>query len=83
MEKAGKYEVVRKIGIGGFGIVYEGFDPFIKRRVAIKACTTEDDEIRPRFYSEAEIAGNLQHRNITTVHDFGVRTACRTWSRST
>ncbi len=72
MQKAGKYEIVRKIGAGGFGVVYEGRDPFIKRRVAIKACTTEDEEIRQRFYREAEIAGNLQHKNIVTIHDFGI-----------
>jgi serine/threonine-protein kinase len=72
MQKAGKYEIVRKIGAGGFGVVYEGRDPFIKRRVAIKTCTTEDEEIRQRFYREAEIAGNLQHKNIVTIHDFGI-----------
>jgi serine/threonine-protein kinase len=72
MQRAGKYEIVRKIGAGGFGVVYEGRDPFIKRRVAIKACTTEDEEIRQRFYREAEIAGNLQHKNIVTIHDFGI-----------
>ena len=72
MQKAGKYEIVRRIGAGGFGVVYEGRDPFIKRRVAIKACTTEDDEIRQRFYREVEIAGNLQHKNIVTIHDFGI-----------
>jgi hypothetical protein len=71
MQKAGKYEIVRKIGAGGFGVVYEGRDPFIKRRVAIKTLTSEDDELRQRFFREAEIAGNLQHKNIVTIHDFG------------
>ncbi len=50
MQKIGKYEVIRKIGQGGFGVVYEGRDPFIKRRVAIKTCSTEDEEIRKRFF---------------------------------
>ena len=72
MEKAGKYEILRKIGSGGFGVVYEGRDPFIKRRVAIKTCTSEDEDIRQRFFREAEIAGNLQHKNIVTIHDFGL-----------
>src|SRR5262245_29771718 len=72
LEKIGKYEVVRKIGQGGFGVVYEGRDPFIKRRVAIKTCSTEDEEIRKRFFREAEIAGNLQHRHVVTVFDLGV-----------
>jgi serine/threonine protein kinase len=73
MQKIGKYEVVRKIGQGGFGVVFEGRDPFIKRRVAIKTCSTEDEEIRKRFFREAEIAGNLQHRHVVTVFDLGVQ----------
>jgi tetratricopeptide (TPR) repeat protein len=73
MEKIGKYEIITTIGVGGFGVVYEGRDPFIKRRVAIKTCGSEQGEIRERFFREAEIAGNLHHRNITTVHDFGIQ----------
>jgi serine/threonine-protein kinase len=70
MQKAGKYEILRKIGTGGFGVVYEGRDPFIKRRVAIKTCTSEDEEMRQRFFREAEIAGNLEQKNIVTIFDF-------------
>jgi serine/threonine protein kinase len=73
MEAIGKYTIVRQIGFGGFGVVYEGVDPFLKRRVAIKTCTTDEEEIRDRFFREAEIAGNLQHRHIVTVHDFGIQ----------
>jgi serine/threonine protein kinase len=73
MQKIGKYEVVRKIGQGGFGVVFEGRDPFIKRRVAIKTCSAEDEEMRKRFFREAEIAGNLQHRHVVTVFDLGVQ----------
>ena len=72
MEKIGKYDIVRQIGEGGFGVVYEGVDPFLKRRVAIKTCTSDAKELRERFFREAEIAGKLQHRHIVTVHDFGV-----------
>ena len=70
-EKFGKYEVVRKIGGGGFGAVYEARDPSIKRTVAIKTCLVSDPEVRTRFAQEAELAGSLQHRNLTTIHDFG------------
>ena len=72
MRQIGKYQVRERIGVGGFGEVFKGFDPYIKRLVAIKTCTSTSDEIRSRFFQEAEIAGNLHHRNITTVYDFGV-----------
>ena len=73
VDKLGKYTIVEKIGVGGFGEVYKGYDPFIKRYIAVKTCSTEDQEVRSRFFQEAEIAGNLHHRNITTVHDFGIQ----------
>ena len=73
MEQIGKYAIVGQIGTGGFGVVYEGRDPFLKRRVAIKTCTSEESDIRDRFFREAEIAGNLHHHNIVTVHDFGIQ----------
>ncbi len=68
----GKYEIAEKIGVGGFGTVYKGRDPFIKRLVAIKTCQSDDEEIKKRFFREAEFAGNLHHPNITTIYDFGV-----------
>jgi serine/threonine protein kinase len=73
MDRIGKYEVLDKIGSGGFAVVYKGYDPFIKRPVAIKVCYSRDPETRERFYREAEIAGLLVHRNITTVYDFGLQ----------
>lgn len=71
-EKIGKYQISEQIGVGGFGAVYRGKDPFIKRTVAIKTCQLNDEEIKNRFFREAELAGNLHHRNITTIFDFGV-----------
>jgi len=73
IEKLGKYEIVEKIGVGGFGTVYRGRDPFIKRTVAVKTCQSDDEEIKKRFFREAELSGNLHHRNITTIYDFGVQ----------
>ncbi|HXM78336.1 MAG TPA: serine/threonine-protein kinase [Thermoanaerobaculia bacterium] len=70
--KIGKYEISEQIGVGGFGAVYRGRDPFIKRTVAIKTCQLNDEEIKSRFFREAELAGNLHHRHITTIYDFGV-----------
>ena len=71
-EKIGKYEISEQIGVGGFGAVYKGKDPFIKRTVAVKTCQLNDPEIKSRFFREAELAGNLHHRNITTIYDFGI-----------
>jgi serine/threonine protein kinase len=71
-EKIGKYEISEQIGVGGFGAVYRARDPFIKRTVAVKTCALNDEEIRNRFFREAELAGNLHHRNITTIYDFGL-----------
>jgi serine/threonine protein kinase len=72
VEQLGKYEIHEKIGEGGFGVVYKGFDPFIKRFVAIKTCNSPDKKIRDRYFREAEIAGRLDHPNIVRIYDFGV-----------
>src|SRR5438105_11407640 len=72
LTQVGKYQIVEKIGVGGFGSVYKGRDPFIKRLVAIKTCQSDEEELKKRFFREAEFAGNLHHRHITTIYDFGV-----------
>ncbi len=46
LTQVGKYEIVAKIGVGGFGTVYKGRDPFITRAVAIKPCQCEEEEIK-------------------------------------
>jgi predicted Ser/Thr protein kinase len=71
LKKAGKYEILRRIGEGGFGVVYQGRDPFIKRQVAIKTCSSSNEETRRRFLREAEIGGGIEHPNITVIYDFG------------
>lgn len=71
MTSFGKYDVLGQIGEGGFGKVYRGWDPVLKRWVAIKTCSFEDSDLRERFVREAELAASLQHPNIVTVHDFG------------
>ena len=73
MERFGKYEVLREIGKGGFGVVYEARDPHLRRPVAIKTCLTDDPKSARRFNREAAIAASLQHRNITMVYDYGTK----------
>ena len=81
--KLGKYEVRREIGRGGMGVVYEGFDPAIERRVALKTLKTTDnspagasqtDSLLVRLKREAQAAGRLTHPNIVAVYDFGEET---------
>jgi hypothetical protein len=68
----GKYEIVEKIATGGFGTVYKAWDPMIRRAVALKTCEVPDANVRARVFREAQLAGSLQHPNITTVYEFGI-----------
>ncbi|RLE28177.1 MAG: hypothetical protein DRJ65_00465 [Acidobacteria bacterium] len=72
-QRIGKYEVIAQIAVGGFGVIFKAWDPFIKRPVAIKMCASHDEEVRQRFHQEAQFVGNLVHRNITMVFDFGMQ----------
>lgn len=66
-EKLPGYRLIRKIGEGGMGVVYEGFDTQQKRRVAIKVLPSKfakDNESRMRFLREAEATQRLRHPNI-------------------
>jgi eukaryotic-like serine/threonine-protein kinase len=72
MPNIGKYEIESRIGHGGMGDVYRAFDPTLRRRVAIKVLKVEGDtENLNRFRLEATSAGNLNHPNIVTIHDYG------------
>jgi hypothetical protein len=71
-KRVGKYEIAEQIGAGGFGTVYKAWDPFIQRWVALKTCSTTDAEVTQRFFREAQLAGALQHPNITLIYDFGI-----------
>ena len=77
LEALGKYEIRRTLGRGAASIVYEGWDPAIQRRVAIKAvqigdlADPETEELIGRFRREAQAAGRLVHPNIVTVYDYG------------
>lgn len=80
MEKPmlGRYQVEKELGKGAMGIVYLGKDPKINRIVAIKTMALaqefeegELDEVKTRFFREAETAGRLTHPNIVTIYDVG------------
>jgi serine/threonine protein kinase/Flp pilus assembly protein TadD len=69
---AGKYRIIREIGRGGMGVVYEAEDLRLKRPVALKFLPpglTADPESRERFIHEAQAASGLDHPNICTIHE--------------
>lgn len=75
----GRYEVLEKLGQGGMGAVYLGFDPYNNRRVALKVAIEgdfHDDELKRKyrklFFNEARIAGMLDHPNILSLYDAGI-----------
>ena len=84
-ERFGRYQVRRLVGRGAMGVVYEGWDPLIARRVAIKVIRippwmTEEDlaVYRARFFNEARAAGSLQHPSIVMIYDMGTDEKTRT-----
>ena len=73
-KRIGKYLVTGRIGRGGMGMVYRGWDEVLEREVAVKTLTLEgslDDESRRRFNIEAKAAARLQHPHIITVYELG------------
>jgi eukaryotic-like serine/threonine-protein kinase len=76
-DKLGKYEIRGVLGRGAMGVVYDGWDPAIGRRVAIKTvrlldhADPEAEEGLARFKREAQAAGRLTHPNIVGVYEYG------------
>ena len=70
----GPYRIVRLLGEGGMGAVYEAKQEPIGRRVALKtllATHIHDDEVTGRFFNEAKILSALEHPSIVQVSDYG------------
>jgi serine/threonine-protein kinase len=76
-KRIGKYPVIREIGHGAVGTVYEGFDPDTGEKIAIKVLRAEHlpdrraDSAGARFEREAQATRRLRHPNIVTVHEYG------------
>src|SRR5262245_15425410 len=73
----GKYSVSEVLGRGAMGVVYKGFDPHIRRTVALKTIRRDlidDDQaatLLARFRNEAQAAGQLSHPGIVGVYEWG------------
>lgn len=71
-ENIGRFEVTGRLGAGGMGVVYEGRDPRLNRRVALKLLpweTRDDGEGRMRFLREARTAAAVSHANIVVIYE--------------
>jgi serine/threonine-protein kinase len=77
LKTLGRYQIQGVLGKGAMGLVYDGLDPNLNRRVAIKTILTRklDAEaarlIGVRFEREVRAVARLNHRNIVQVYDFG------------
>jgi tRNA A-37 threonylcarbamoyl transferase component Bud32 len=75
----GKFRLVREVGKGGMGVVYEAMDTQLHRKVALKLMLTsphaDPQEIKldeERFIREARLSARLKHPNIVAVYEAGV-----------
>ena len=70
------YEIIKKLGRGGMGVVYQARQVSLNRMVALKIMLSSEhasDRELARFRTEAEIVARFQHPNIVQVHEFGVQ----------
>lgn len=73
-EEVGRYRVIRRIGSGGMGAVYEAEQRTPRRRVALKVLRTPlttEQSVR-RFEREARALGRLRHPGVAQIHDAGI-----------
>ncbi len=72
-ERIGRYRIIRRLGAGGMGVVYEAEQEHPRRRVALKVIRGgSQDEIRVRlFRREIEALARLDHPDIATIHESG------------
>jgi len=72
--KVGNYKLVRQLGVGGMGAVYEAVHELMGKKAAVKMLLPElsaNQEIVGRFFNEAKAATKIQHAGIVDVYDFG------------
>jgi serine/threonine protein kinase len=70
----GDFRIVREVGRGGMGVVFEAEQLSLKRKVALKVLrfgVTADEQVMQRFQREAETVAHLHHTNIVPIHAIG------------
>src|SRR5688572_24896161 len=67
----GRYKVIKKLGAGGMGAVYEAEDPELDRKVAIKLLHGTSDTASARLVREAKALAKLRHPNVVTIYEVG------------
>jgi len=75
-DQLGPFVIVERIGEGGMGVVYSGYDPRLDRKVALKLLRSDsrrgkDGGGRRRLLREAHALARLSHENIVVVHEAG------------
>lgn len=77
LKSLGRYQIQGVLGKGAMGMVYDGLDPGLNRRVAIKTILVKQLDVETasmyskRFEREVRAVARLNHRNIVQVYDFG------------
>ena len=67
--RAGRFLLGPMLGQGGMGTVYEAWDPFLRRLVAIKFLQRDTSEATMRFLREAELQARVPHPHICPIHE--------------
>ena len=77
-ESLGRYKIIKEIGRGAMGVVYQGYDPKIDRIVALKTIRKDRlaesrnvEDLVMRFQKELRATGKLVHPNIIVIYDTG------------
>ena len=70
-DRLGQYRLVRELGAGGMGLVFEAEDEWLNRRVAVKVLRSDlpgEQGARERFLREARAMASVEHENVCTVY---------------